>query len=62
MNEEQYNEMKKYLSSVLANQTALAKKIDTLQSDVSTIINNQLITGRDQDKLIKMINEIKAKI
>lgn len=62
MNDEQYNELKKILNTIWNNQAALGQKIDALQSDVTTIINNQHITGKDQDKLIETVNKIKEKI
>lgn len=62
MTDEQYAVITKNLKATIDNQIKLANKIDALQSDVSTIINNQLITGKDQDKLIKDVAEIKKAI
>lgn len=58
----QYENIMNTLQIIAQNQVTLSGKIDALQGDVTTIINNQLITGRDQDKLIKSVNEIKDKI
>ena len=47
MTTEQYNELIKQLGQVLDNQVILGNKLNTIQSNIHVIINNQKILGKD---------------
>jgi hypothetical protein len=65
MSKEEYDALMRKLTNIAENVVIVndnmllaIQKIDTLQSDMGVSINNELILGRDQDKLIDSVKGI----
>lgn len=65
MTDEQYAAIRKDLAMIISNQTIinnnitrLENRLDTLQSDMRVSLNNEIVLGRDQDKMQADVNQI----
>jgi hypothetical protein len=65
MTEEQYTGIRKELSIIISNQdiinknvNSLSTQLDRLQSDMQVSLNNEILLGSDQDKLIRDVQNI----
>lgn len=62
MTEDQIKSINKDLAMILNNQVILGNKLNRLQSDLNTVIQNQRIMASDQDELIEEVRRIKKRL
>jgi hypothetical protein len=65
MTDEQYAAIQKDLAMIISNQTIinnnitrLENRLNTLQDDMRVSLNNEIILGRDQDKMQADVDQI----
>jgi|GEM_PF-6163958 len=54
----EYLDLKEMLQLVLDNQVKLGNKINSLQTEVATLLHRQQIIGNDQDKMMHKLNSL----